>query len=111
MEPAHGTRWSRSRMTADDLDASFLMWDIRRNLHVRSCLERVIIQFEFADAKKECGNGGLSSRRPGDLCLEDPGLRSIFLSAPTMNHDAGLDGRYLRSRRRAKRAASFGWPG
>src|SRR5215813_13889904 len=42
-----GQRWSRSRMTADDLDASFLMWDIRRNLRTRSLpSQRTTIAFE-----------------------------------------------------------------
>src|SRR6185295_1495752 len=29
-----GQRWSRSRMESQDLDASLLMWDMRRNLKV-----------------------------------------------------------------------------
>jgi hypothetical protein len=40
-------------MNADDPDASFLMWDIRRNLHVDKLpREQVIIHFKFSDAKK-----------------------------------------------------------
>ena len=70
-----GQRWSRSKMTADDLDASFLMWDIRRNVHVdRLPRERVVIFFEFPDAKKGMKNWWLVvDSGEVDLCLEDPG--------------------------------------
>ncbi len=70
-----GQRWSRSRMTADDLDASFLMWDIRRNVHVdRLPRERVVIFFEFPDAKKGMKNWWLVvDSGEVDLCLDDPG--------------------------------------
>jgi DNA-binding HxlR family transcriptional regulator len=70
-----GQRWSRSRMGADDLDASFLMWDIRRNLHIDKLpRERVIINFEFLDAKKGMRQWWLIvDEGEVDLCLEDPG--------------------------------------
>jgi DNA-binding HxlR family transcriptional regulator len=70
-----GQRWSRSRMSPDDLDASFLMWDIRRNLHVDKLPEeRVIINFEFPDAKKGMRHWWLIvDEGQVDLCLEDPG--------------------------------------
>ena len=70
-----GQRWSRSRMNADDLDASFLMWDIRRNLHVDQFpRERVIIYFEFSDAKKGMRQWWLIvDAGQVDLCLTDPG--------------------------------------
>jgi hypothetical protein len=62
-------------MNADDLDASFLMWDIRRNLHVDKLpRERVIINFEFADAKKGMRQWWLIvDEDQVDLCLENPG--------------------------------------
>ena len=70
-----GQRWSRSRMNADDLDASFLMWDIRRNLHVDKLPRvRVIISFEFPEAKKGMKQWWLIvDDGEVDLCLEDPG--------------------------------------
>jgi DNA-binding HxlR family transcriptional regulator len=70
-----GQRWSRSRMNADDLDAGFLMWDIRRNLHVDKLPEeRVIISFEFPDAKKGMRYWWLIvDEGQVDLCLENPG--------------------------------------
>ena len=70
-----GQRWSRSRMSTDDLDASFLMWDIRRNLrteHLPS--ERITIAFEFPDAKKGMRHWWVvADHGDVDLCLDDPG--------------------------------------
>jgi DNA-binding HxlR family transcriptional regulator len=73
-----GQRWSRSRMKADDLDASFLMWDIRRNLRLDKLPEgRVVIYFEFPDAKKGMKQWWLVvDRGEVDLCLDDPGLEA-----------------------------------
>ena len=70
-----GQRWSRSKMNVDDLDASFLMWDIRRNVHVNKLpQERVVIYFEFPDAKKGMKYWWLVVEEGEvDLCLEDPG--------------------------------------
>ena len=70
-----GQRWSRSRMSTDDLDASFLMWDIRRNLRLdKVSRERVVIFFEFPDAKKGMKHWWLVAEEGEvDLCLEDPG--------------------------------------
>jgi DNA-binding HxlR family transcriptional regulator len=70
-----GQRWSRSKMAADDLDASFLMWDIRRCVHIDKLPEvPAVVFFEFADAKKGMKHWWLVAQE-GDveLCLEDPG--------------------------------------
>jgi DNA-binding HxlR family transcriptional regulator len=71
-----GQRWSRSKMNADDLDASFLMWDIRRNLRLDKLPDgRVVIYFEFPDAKKGMKQWWLVVEGGEvDLCLDDPGL-------------------------------------
>lgn len=69
-----GQRWSRSRMGSDDLDASFLMWDIRRNLHVDRLPPHVVIKFEFPDAKRGMRQWWLVvDGGEVDLCLDDPG--------------------------------------
>jgi len=69
-----GQRWSRSGMTTQDLDASFLMWDIRRNLHVEYLPPHAVIYFEFADAKKGMKQWWLVVEQSEvDLCLVDPG--------------------------------------
>ena len=70
-----GQRWSRSKMSVEDLDASLLMWDIRRNLHVEHLpREQMIINFEFPDAKKGMRHWWLIvGGGEVDLCLDDPG--------------------------------------
>jgi DNA-binding HxlR family transcriptional regulator len=70
-----GQRWSRSRMEADDLDASFLMWDIRRNVHTEKLpRRRIVAYFEFPDARKGMKKWWLVAEQGEvDLCLEDPG--------------------------------------
>ena len=70
-----GQRWSRSKMNVDDLDASFLMWDIRRNLHLDKLPQKqVTISFEFPDAKKGMRYWWLIvDQGEVDLCLNDPG--------------------------------------
>lgn len=70
-----GQRWARSRMAADDLDASFLMWDIRRNIRTdRLPAKRTVISFEFPDAKQAMKHWWLVvDAGEVDLCLDDPG--------------------------------------
>jgi len=69
-----GQRWSRSRMATHDLDASFLMWDIHRNVHVELLPQSTVIAFEFPDARKGMKHWWLVvADGEVDLCLEDPG--------------------------------------
>jgi DNA-binding HxlR family transcriptional regulator len=70
-----GQRWSRSKMAADDLDASLLMWDIRRCVQIDK-LPRTpaVIFFEFPDAKKGMKQWWLVVQEGAvTLCLEDHG--------------------------------------
>jgi DNA-binding HxlR family transcriptional regulator len=69
-----GQRWSRSRMAVNDLDASFLMWDIRRNVQTDALPPQAVLFFEFPDAKKGMRQWWLVlAGGEVDLCLEDPG--------------------------------------
>ncbi len=70
-----GQRWVRNRMTEQDLDASLLMWDIRRNIQTEQLpAKRTVVYFEFADAKKGMKHWWLVvDSGEVDLCLEDPG--------------------------------------
>jgi DNA-binding HxlR family transcriptional regulator len=79
-----GQRWTRSRMNAEDLDASLLMWDIRRNLHVEKLTQQqVVIAFVFPDAAKGMKQWWLVvDDGQVDLCLQDPG-REIDVSITT----------------------------
>jgi DNA-binding HxlR family transcriptional regulator len=73
---AWGQRWSRSRMESHDLDASLLMWDMRRNLRVDKIPQRnAVIYFEFPDATKGMRRWWLVVDEGDiDLCIEDRGL-------------------------------------
>ena len=84
-----GQRWSRSRMELQDLDASLLMWDIRRNLRVDKLPQgNAVIYFEFPDATKGMRRWWLViDEGDVDLCLEDRGLEvhvSLSTSVRTM---------------------------
>ena len=71
-----GARWIGSRLRRDQLDAGFLMWDIRRFAQLDKFPQdrRVVIHFHFRDA-------GTRERRwwlvvengEADLCRDDPG--------------------------------------
>jgi DNA-binding HxlR family transcriptional regulator len=71
-----GARWIGSRLKASQLDAGFLMWDIRRfaRLDAFPRRRRVVIHFRFTDARRGerlwwlIVEGGTA-----DLCRDDPG--------------------------------------
>ena len=70
-----GARWIGSRLKRGQLDAGFLMWDIRRFARLeRFPKRRVVIQFRFHDARPGekqwwlVVEGGVT-----DLCRDDPG--------------------------------------
>src|SRR5262245_18812946 len=85
-----GQRWYRSRMSEQDLDASFLMWDIRRNVRVQNLPRgrRIVMLFEFPDARKGMKQWWLVVvEEEVDLCLTDPAHEvDVVLSSslPTM---------------------------
>ena len=82
-----GARWIGSRLRRDQLDAGFLMWDIRRFAQIdrfpRDC--RVVIHFHFRDA-------GARERRwwlvvengEADLCRDDPGHEVTLIVESTV---------------------------
>jgi len=75
---AWGQRWT-ARVERDNLDAGFLMWNIRRRIALdRLPAKRVVVRFKFS---------GVPAARPGyrmfwlllqrtqvDLCVEEPGF-------------------------------------
>ena len=70
-----GARWIGSRLRDHELDAAFLMWDVRRFAHVERFPDRpVVIEFLFVDARAGEAHwwliveGGVA-----DLCRDDPG--------------------------------------
>lgn len=71
---AWGHRWVQTSLVVQDLDASLLMWDMRRTV---SCDEfparRVIVHFEYPDASKGATDWWLVSENGEvDLCLTEP---------------------------------------
>jgi DNA-binding HxlR family transcriptional regulator len=71
-----GARWIGSRLAPKQLDAGFLMWDIRRfaQLDKFPAGERVVIHFQFTDAPRGERTWWLVVENlTADLCRDDPG--------------------------------------
>lgn len=71
-----GARWTRSRLTAADYDASLLMWDIRRNIDAArfTAAPRTVVEFNLRGAEQACRRWWLVVENGEiDLCLKDPG--------------------------------------
>jgi DNA-binding HxlR family transcriptional regulator len=71
-----GARWIGSRLKRDQLDAGFLMWDIRRFAQIDRfpARRRVVIHFQFRDAPRGEKQWWLVvENRTTDLCRDDPG--------------------------------------
>ena len=70
-----GARWVRSRLAADDLDASLLMWDMQRRVRPEQFpARRVVVGFEFRDVVRARRRWWLVSEGSTvDLCVTDPG--------------------------------------
>jgi hypothetical protein len=82
-----GQRWARSKISADDLDAGLLMWDIRRRVNTdRLPDRRVVVRFDFRAVPKTVRNPPtywlILEHRDVDLCLKDPGFETdLFVNA------------------------------
>jgi DNA-binding HxlR family transcriptional regulator len=71
-----GARWIGTRLKRDQLDAGFLMWDIRRFAAMDNFPpgRRVVIHFRFTDAPRGERQWWLVvENRTADLCRDDPG--------------------------------------
>ncbi len=71
-----GARWIGSRLTPNQLDAGFLMWDIRRFAQVAEFPQdrRVVVQFQLPDAPDREREWWLVVEEGvADLCRDDPG--------------------------------------
>jgi DNA-binding HxlR family transcriptional regulator len=71
-----GRRWASSRLDRNDLDAGFLMWDIRRFCRPEYFPGgRTVVNFEFTDAAPRKKYWWLVAKDGEvDLCLSDPGF-------------------------------------
>lgn len=72
---AWGHRWVQTSLVVEDLDASLLMWDMRRSVNSDAFPERrVVVQFEYADASRGAKDWWLvSDNGEIELCLNEPG--------------------------------------
>jgi DNA-binding HxlR family transcriptional regulator len=70
-----GARWIGSRLKREQLDAGFLMWDIRRFARIETFpAARVVVHFRFRDAPRGERQWWLVvENRAADLCRDDPG--------------------------------------
>jgi DNA-binding HxlR family transcriptional regulator len=70
-----GARWIGSRLRDGELDAGFLMWDIRRFVRLEEFpQERVVILFDLYDAQPRERHWWLVVEdKVADLCRDDPG--------------------------------------
>ncbi|MEZ5832482.1 MAG: helix-turn-helix domain-containing protein [Dongiaceae bacterium] len=69
-----GMRWAREEMTPDDLDVSFLMFDIQRRIDKAALPEgETVLCFQFTDIAKFCHWWLVCQGSQVDLCYEDPG--------------------------------------
>jgi DNA-binding HxlR family transcriptional regulator len=56
---AWGHRWVQTSLVVEDLDASLLMWDMRRSVNPDAFpADRIVLQFEYPDASKGQLTGG-----------------------------------------------------
>ncbi|WP_332744563.1 winged helix-turn-helix transcriptional regulator [Hydrogenophaga sp.] len=71
-----GARWIGSRLRREQLDAGFLMWDIRRFARLEEFPdgERTVVHFRFSDAPVAERQWWLVvEHHEADLCRDDPG--------------------------------------
>jgi DNA-binding HxlR family transcriptional regulator len=82
-----GARWIGSRLKRDQLDAGFLMWDIRRFMNVDECPQKrcIVIHFRLTDAPQgERVWWLVVSGGEVDLCREDPGQEVTLVVESTV---------------------------
>lgn len=70
-----GARWIGTRLRPDQLDAGFLMWDVRRFVQLKEFPgRRIVIHFHFPDAATRERHWWLVVEDGmADLCRDDPG--------------------------------------
>ena len=82
-----GARWIGSRLKRDQLDAGFLMWDIRRfaRRELFPAERRVVVQFRFTDARQgERAWWLVVEKGEVDLCRDDPGYEVTLIIESTV---------------------------
>ena len=82
-----GARWIGSRLRREQLDAGFLMWDIRRFAQLKEFPHdrRIVIRFDFRDARALERQWWLVVENgEADLCRDDPGHELTLIVDSTL---------------------------
>ncbi|MES3003844.1 MAG: helix-turn-helix domain-containing protein [Pseudomonadota bacterium] len=88
-----GARWIGSRLRKEQLDAGFLMWDIRRFAHIDEFPEgqRTVVHFRFRDAPAAERLWWLVVEDgSADLCRDDPGHDVTVIVESTVRSLTGI---------------------
>ncbi len=86
-----GYKWAKNKITKEDLDAGFLLWDMRRRLNVEYFnKQRVVIHIEFNDQQSRDRYWWMViDNNQIDLCFEDTGHEPdivIITTLPVMTN-------------------------
>jgi DNA-binding HxlR family transcriptional regulator len=82
-----GARWIGSRLKRGQLDAGFLMWDIRRFVHLDECPPGrcIVVHFRFTDAPEGERRWWLViDQGTADLCRDNPGDEPTLIVESTV---------------------------
>ena len=82
-----GARWIGSRLKRGQLDAGFLMWDIRRFVHLDECPSGrcIVVHFRFTDAPEGERRWWLViDQGTADLCRDNPGEEPTLVVESTV---------------------------
>ena len=82
-----GSRWIGSRLKREQLDAGFLMWDVRRfaRRELFPQERRIVVQFRFSDARQgERAWWLVVENGEVDLCRDDPGHEVTLIVESTV---------------------------
>jgi len=82
-----GARWIGSRLKRDQLDAGFLMWDVRRFVRIDECPHArcIVIHFRFTDAAEGERRWWLVvDQGSADLCRDNPGDEPTLIVESTV---------------------------
>jgi DNA-binding HxlR family transcriptional regulator len=82
-----GSRWIGSRLERDQLDAGFLMWDVRRfaRRELFPPERRIVVQFRFTDGRQGERHWWLVVEHGEvDLCRDDPGHEVTLIVESTV---------------------------
>ncbi len=72
---AWGHKWAKNKISNDDLDAGFLLWDMRRRLNIEYFQgQRVVMHIEFSEqSSRDRYWWMVVDNNEVDLCFEDTG--------------------------------------